>query len=171
MLTEPMGKTRQSPTSLARCRTNSIAATLSSGGLVLGMQQTVVNPPVTAAALPVAIVSLCSSPGSRKWTCMSTKPGTTNLPVQSITSAPSAIMFSATVRILPSLVPRPSSRSINTSRFAIKFCEGSTIVPFLRSNRLTTPKHLSRFGFTKLLPNPQANEPALDEGYRCWARQ
>jgi hypothetical protein len=33
---------------------------------VLGMQQTVVNPPATAAAAPLATVSSSSSPGSRK---------------------------------------------------------------------------------------------------------
>ena len=38
-----------------------------SGGLVLGMASTIVMPPARAAAVPVANVSLCSPPGTRKW--------------------------------------------------------------------------------------------------------
>ena len=36
------------------------------GGLVFGIAQTVVNPPCAAAAVPVAMVSLYSKPGSRR---------------------------------------------------------------------------------------------------------
>ena len=43
-------------------------------------------PPLAAASVPVAIVSLCSAPGSRKWTCKSTKPGKTTLSETSIIS-------------------------------------------------------------------------------------
>jgi hypothetical protein len=49
------------------------------------MQQTVVNPPATADAAPDAIVSYSASPGSRKWTCTSIKPGVTKHPAASIT--------------------------------------------------------------------------------------
>ena len=49
---------------------------LSLTGVVFGMQATAVKPPATAAAVPVATVSLCSWPGSRRCTCMSMKPGT-----------------------------------------------------------------------------------------------
>ena len=49
---------------------------LSLTGVVFGMQATAVNPPATADAVPVATVSLCSWPGSRRCTCMSMKPGT-----------------------------------------------------------------------------------------------
>jgi hypothetical protein len=46
-------------------------------GLVLGIATTVVNPPAAAARAPVAMVSFCSKPGWRRWTCRSTKPGQT----------------------------------------------------------------------------------------------
>ena len=49
-------------------------------GTVLGMAQTEVNPPAAAAAVPVAIVSLCECPGSRRCTCRSIKPGATMQP-------------------------------------------------------------------------------------------
>jgi len=39
------------------------------------MQATAVKPPATAAAVPLATVSLCVWPGSRRCTCMSMKPG------------------------------------------------------------------------------------------------
>ena len=48
---------------------------LSFTGLVFGMHATAVKPPATAAAVPVATVSLCSCPGSRRCTCMSISPG------------------------------------------------------------------------------------------------
>ena len=47
------------------------------------MQATAVNPPKAAALAPVAMVSLCSWPGSRKWTCMSIHPWLIVLPVAS----------------------------------------------------------------------------------------
>ena len=46
-------------------------------GTVLGIAQTEVNPPAAAAAVPVAIVSLCECPGSRRCTCISMSPGAT----------------------------------------------------------------------------------------------
>ena len=49
-------------------------------GSVFGMQATAVNPPATAAAAPLAIVSLCSCPGSRRCTWMSINPGATIQP-------------------------------------------------------------------------------------------
>ncbi len=48
--------------------TGKVTATWSFTGFVFAMQQTAVNPPDTAAIVPVAIVSLCSNPGSRRWT-------------------------------------------------------------------------------------------------------
>ena len=56
-------------------------------GSVLGMAQSVVNPPLAAAAVPVAMVSLYSKPGSRRWQWRSMKPGVTTRPVASITWA------------------------------------------------------------------------------------
>src|SRR3990172_3907950 len=45
------------------------------GGLVLGIASTVVNPPARAAAVPVDQSSLWVWPGSRMWVCTSTRPG------------------------------------------------------------------------------------------------
>ena len=50
-------------------------------GCVLGMQQMEVKPPAAAAREPLSMVSACSKPGSRRWTCMSMKPGATTRPV------------------------------------------------------------------------------------------
>ena len=44
---------------------------------MFGMSKTVVTPPWAAAAVPVAKSSLCSHPGSLRWTCVSMKPGNT----------------------------------------------------------------------------------------------
>ena len=64
---------------------------LSLTGLVFGMQATAVKPPATAAATPVATVSLCSCPGSRRWTCMSMRPGQTMNPLGTSTTGDVAI--------------------------------------------------------------------------------
>ena len=45
----------------------------------------VVKPPAAAARRPLAMSSLYSWPGSRRWACRSTKPGTTQHPAASIT--------------------------------------------------------------------------------------
>src|SRR5262249_27069429 len=55
--------------------TNSAWAWLSRAGSVLGMHATLVTPPATAAAVPVAMVSSSSPPGSRRWTWRSVPPG------------------------------------------------------------------------------------------------
>src|SRR5690625_7916164 len=56
-------------------------------GDVLGIEATVVKPPLAAAFVPVSIVSLCSPPGSRKWICKSINPDVNKFPLQSITFA------------------------------------------------------------------------------------
>src|SRR5262245_22324371 len=52
------------------------------------MHATAVNPPAAAARVPLAIVSLYSWPGSRRWTWMSMNPGATTRPPASMVSAP-----------------------------------------------------------------------------------
>ena len=74
-MSAPTGYTRASPAASARRTTSLTIAAESSAGSVFGMHATAVKPPATAAAVPVAIVSLCVWPGSRRWTCMSMKPG------------------------------------------------------------------------------------------------
>ncbi len=90
-----------------RARTASIISGESSAGVVLGMQQTLVNPPAAAAAVPDAIVSLCSPPGSRRWTCGSISPGATISPEQSTRSAPGGCVISAPIEA----TRPPSSRT------------------------------------------------------------
>ena len=67
-----------------------VTPALSFTGFVFGMHATAVKPPATAAAVPVATVSLCSCPGSRRWTCMSISPGHTMSPLGMSTTAESA---------------------------------------------------------------------------------
>ena len=56
------------------------------------MAHTAVKPPAAAAAVPVAMSSLYSWPGSRRWVCRSMRPGTTQRSFTSMirTSLPAA---------------------------------------------------------------------------------
>src|SRR2546425_222457 len=82
---------------------NPTAAWLSVTGSVFGMAHTAVNPPATAARVPLAMVSTSSFPGSRRCTCTSTRPGATTLPRTSRTSTPSGDPSAASsAAILPS---------------------------------------------------------------------
>jgi len=76
---------------------------LSMAGLVFAMVTTVVTPPRAAARLPLAMVSLDSAPGSRKWQWMSTNPGHTMHPAASRVSSP--------FRPRPIFTTRPPSTS------------------------------------------------------------
>ena len=116
-----IGSTLISVTSFALSIIYLTISTLSIAGLVLGMAQTVVNPPLAAALAPVRIVSLCSKPGSLKWTCKSISPGITNIPSASITFSASSVIFSATLRITPS--------SKRTSFTASVLLAGSNTLP------------------------------------------
>ena len=60
-----IGKTRTLPSEEIVFASSCSTSTLSSAGLVFGMQQIAVNPPAAAAAVPVAIDSLYSKPGVR----------------------------------------------------------------------------------------------------------
>ena len=74
-----MGNRRTTASRSGACIQRVISAE-SFTGLVLGMAQTAVKPPAAAAAVPVAMVSLCGWPGSRRCTCRSMKPGATMQP-------------------------------------------------------------------------------------------
>ena len=67
----------------------SVTPALSLTGLVFGMHATAVKPPATAAAVPVATVSLVLLPGSRRCTCMSMRPGHTTKPLGTSTTSTS----------------------------------------------------------------------------------
>ena len=54
---------------------------------VIKSKHKVVMPLATAAAVSLAIVALCSWPGSRRWACRSTMPGMTSLPLASMHSS------------------------------------------------------------------------------------
>src|SRR6185503_6925016 len=105
----------------------SVTPALSITGLVFGMHATAVKPPATAAAVPVATVSLCSWPGSRRWTCMSISPGHTMKPAGISTTAVPA----STGRSRPTRAMR--SPSISTSNVPSRPLAGSTSRPPLSS--------------------------------------
>ncbi len=107
------GNTRHTPVCAARCCTSARTSGLSSAGPVLGMQHTLVNPPETAAAVPVAMVSLCSCPGSRRCTCGSISPGVTMHPAASITRAAGVRVSPAPISaITPSFTATSHKRSV-----------------------------------------------------------
>ena len=84
-------------------RARSKPATESIGGLVFGMHITVVMPPIAAAALPLAKSSFCGWPGSRMWTCASTKPGNSSRPRASMTVSAAALSSRAQARRDPAI--------------------------------------------------------------------
>ena len=61
-----MASTRAWPEALARRRISSHTAGVSITGSVAGMHTRVVMPPAAAARVSLAMVALCSSPGSRR---------------------------------------------------------------------------------------------------------
>ena len=67
LVIQPMGRTRTTPSFRASIFKYSSVPVLSVGGSVLGMAHTVVKPPRAAASVPVAMVSLSSKPGCRRW--------------------------------------------------------------------------------------------------------
>ena len=131
--TAPIGYTRARFAAAAFCRISCVTPALSFTGLVFGMQATAVKPPATAAATPVATVSLCSCPGSRKCTCMSMKPGQITKPAGIVTtSAPSALMSAPTSAM--------RSPSISTSNIPSRPLAGSTTrPPFSRRFTVCSP--------------------------------
>ncbi len=126
--TVPMGCTSTTAPS-ARFVTNSTTSRVAIGGSVLGMQATAVNPPHAAARMPVWIVSLCSWPGSRKWTCMSIHPWLTVCPVASHWRTPSgASMRSASARC-----GRPRMR--RSKRWDSPVVASKTVPPEIKRSR------------------------------------
>ena len=130
----PIGYTRAARAAAPCARTKPTPAGSSTTGSVLGIAQIAVKPPAAAARAPVAIVSLCSPPGSRRWTWRSMRPGVTSSPVASITRAPSgASSPSATADTRPS--------TISTSLVPSKFRLGSKTRPPLISSGALIPRH------------------------------
>ena len=111
-LKHPIGKTRTTPSLAPFANTNWTSDALSTGGTVLGITHRVVKPPRAAAKVPVAIVSLCSKPGSLKWQWTSTIPGETIRPFASIVVAPPSAPICPTDATTPSLIRRSPTISL-----------------------------------------------------------
>ena len=91
--------------SFALCLMNAAPRGLSITGLVFGMTATPVNPPATAALLPVSRVSLYSCPGSLKWQCMSNSPDATTLPSMSMIRSSCTEGTVSSPRVIVSIIP------------------------------------------------------------------
>src|ERR1019366_4892455 len=113
------GSTRTRPVSRARRKRKSTTAGPSTGGLVSGRARIVVTPPAAAANVAVAIVSRCSAPGSPIKARMSTRPGATQSPPQSIIRAWAGrfvrVMAGPKSRIKPSIIRTPPAFSSNAA--------------------------------------------------------
>ena len=85
LVNAPMAWTRTGETSRARASANCTSAGSSSGGSVSGWATKVVIPPAAAASPAERKLSRCRAPGSPTKTRMSTMPGASGRPPQSIT--------------------------------------------------------------------------------------
>src|SRR6185436_1966920 len=131
LLMHPIGKTFTVARARAWETMYSVMLWLSFQGSVLGITAMEANPPAAAAALPDSMVSSSSRPGSRRWTCMSMKPGATTLPETSSSFALSAGIPTPTRAIFPSFT--------RTSRTASSLPAGSTTRPPLSSQFTDRP--------------------------------
>ena len=80
LVTAPIAKTSHNPASIPRRKTCSTTPAVSATGDVFGIAESAVNPPLAPACEPDSTVSESSFPGSRKWVCRSTNPGSTIFP-------------------------------------------------------------------------------------------
>jgi hypothetical protein len=74
-------------------------------GLVFGISNTAVTPPITALREPVSRSSFCVKPGSRKCTWVSMTPGRMCKPLQSITSPAEAWLSEPIAAMRPPAIP------------------------------------------------------------------
>ena len=128
-----MGRTRTIANSLILRLRSAMSSVVCGSGTVFGIAQIVVHPPRAAAAVPEAMVSLCSCPGSRRWTCRSTMPGVTRAPPRSMISA------SAPSRALRRPREMASIRSSRTRSWeGTGVAPSSMVNPVRRTFRLTS---------------------------------
>src|SRR5712692_644734 len=120
------------------------------------MHATAVKPPATAAADPVATVSLCSCPGSRRCTCISISPGQTTRPIGASTTFTSPSMG----RPRPTRAMRPPS--IRTSNVPSRPFAGSTTRP-PRSTHFDIYTFASA-NLAPLKPRPTSSAPLTARG-------
>ncbi len=125
---------------LARSSMYRVISGWSFTGAVLAIAATAVKPPAAAARSPVAIVSFSGKPGSRKCTCGSMSPGTTQHPCTSTTVMPSG-GFSD---------PAPSTAAISPSRTSTSYAPSMAL-----AGSITLPP-LSSIEFIAQLPFPLA---------------
>src|SRR4051794_20389732 len=111
-VTAPTGTTSTRPASWPSRQTCSTTPAVSATGSVLAIACTAVNPPSAAARLPVSTVSVSSRPGSRRWVCRSTRPGSTISPAASTTAAVGTDSDSPIEAITPSLSTRSTGCSL-----------------------------------------------------------
>ena len=81
-VTAPTGCTSQWPAARPSRQICSVTPAVSATGSVLAIACTAVNPPSAAARVPVSMVSASSRPGSRRWVCRSTSPGSAISPAR-----------------------------------------------------------------------------------------
>src|SRR5205814_72159 len=126
-------------------------------GSVLAMAAMAVKPPAAAARVPVAIVSLYSWPGSRRWTCMSIRPGATTRPAASIvgTGAPPGGEGSGPARRLVAPGVLPEGRDVVAGHPLVLEAEHHDDVD-VADGILQPPRHLGA----------QLLDPGRDEGGR-----
>ena len=79
------------PASRPSRQTCSTTPAVSATGSVLAIAWTAVKPPRAAARVPDSTVSASSRPGSRRWVCRSTRPGSATRPSASRTVAPERV--------------------------------------------------------------------------------
>ena len=111
------------------------------------MQQTAVNPPAAAARVPVAMSSLYSWPGSRRWACRSMSPGTTQQPRTSTTRVALADTGRRARRRCAPITPSSMSTSASASRLRA----GSITRP-PRRQRSISPGPLDRWSAGRSQP-------------------
>ena len=104
-VTVPTGRTLAGQ-GAERVNISAIRSGLSSGGVVSPMQASVVTPPRTAAAVPEDRSSRSVWPGSRRWTCISIRPGATISPAASMVRSASADRPCSRMAIFPSSTSR-----------------------------------------------------------------
>ena len=98
-------------------------STLSTVGFVFGIASTLVTPPAAAALQPLIMSSFSVWPGSRKCTCISTKPGAAINPLASMVTS---VSYS---KLVPMSAITPSTKKMSPSQSI--FVAGSHICAFL----------------------------------------
>jgi len=154
----------------------------SAGGVVFGIATTVVKPPAAAARAPLAIVSFCAPPGSRRCTCISISPGATSSPAASITVPAESRGAAVLSEIRPSAIcksptsSRPDAGSMmRPPRIKTEPCgeqfgawrlTGSPAyeLNFLRQAQDSVPRHVAQ---ASALPNSLPRTSALLRFFRA----